>query len=123
MNVLKRELDTAFPDSDALPRLDTVEKLPYLTAVIQEGLRLHPGATFRQTRISPEEDMVYSNASNNVRWVIPAGVPVSMDPTSINMNPIIFSEPSRFNPDRWIENPRLERYLMSFSKGTRKCLG
>lgn len=26
-------------------------------------------------------------------------------------------------PDRWIENPRLSRYLVSFSKGSRQCLG
>ena len=28
-----------------------------------------------------------------------------------------------FYPGRWLNNPRLSRYLVSFSKGSRQCLG
>jgi cytochrome P450 len=35
----------------------------------------------------------------------------------------IFPDSHEFRPERWIENPRLDRYLVSFSKGSRQCLG
>jgi cytochrome P450 len=39
------------------------------------------------------------------------------------MDPSIFPQPERFNPDRWLGEARLDRYLVSFGKGTRICLG
>lgn len=41
----------------------------------------------------------------------------------IHLNPTIFPDPLRFSPDRFLENPRLKRYIMSFSQGSRQCLG
>jgi cytochrome P450 len=41
----------------------------------------------------------------------------------IHLNPTIFPNPNDFIPERWVENPRLSRYLVSFSKGSRQCLG
>jgi cytochrome P450 len=38
-------------------------------------------------------------------------------------NEEIFPIHSQFRPERWIENPRLDRYQLAFSKGTRICLG
>ncbi len=110
------------PDLNHPPSCAQVEHLPYLTAVIQEGIRLHPGAIMRMQRVSPDEPLYYGNASNT-KWTIPAGTPVSMDATLTQMNPTIFPQPREFQPERWIGNPRLNRYLLSFSKGTRGCLG
>lgn len=58
--------------------------------------------------------------------IIPAGTPVSMTSVLIHDNPDIFPDPFRFNPDRWLEDharQRLQRYLVSFGKGTRMCAG
>jgi len=44
----------------------------------------------------------------------------------VHQDPKIFPDPTKFNPDRWIraEDPRkLEKYLVSFSKGARACVG
>ena len=41
----------------------------------------------------------------------------------IHLNPSIFPKPREFIPERWLENPRLIRYLVSFTKGSRQCLG
>lgn len=42
-------------------------------------------------------------------------------------DPEIFPSPHSFNPDRWLEaekqGVRLDRYLVTFSKGSRACLG
>ena len=41
----------------------------------------------------------------------------------LHLNPKTFPDPNSFNPERWIEIPRLSKYLISFSKGSRQCLG
>lgn len=47
----------------------------------------------------------------------------------IHQNPDIFPDPLTFVPERWINDKdrkaedRLDRYLLSFSKGSRQCLG
>jgi cytochrome P450 len=71
---LKQELAQAIPNPDSLPVSTQVEALPYLTAVIEEGIRLHPGASVRQERIAPDEDLVYQDVKGERRYVIPKGV-------------------------------------------------
>lgn len=43
------------------------------------------------------------------------------------MDPTIFPEPADFKPERWIEakenNIRLDRYMVSFGRGSRQCVG
>ena len=120
---LREELTAALPSINAHPTSTQLEQLPYLSAIIQEGLRLHPGSTMRMQRISPDEPLIYRDPATKQEWVIPAGTSVSMDPLSISMNPKIFPEPRRFWPERWIGNSGLEKYLLTFSKGTRMCVG
>lgn len=105
------------------PTSGQLEQLPYLSAVIQEGLRLNPASVNRMQRISPDESLIYHDPLGTQEWVIPVGTSVSMDPLSISMNPKIFPDPQSFLPDRWIGNPRLEKYLFTFAKGTRMCAG
>lgn len=46
---------------------------------------------------------------------------------NILFDPEIFPSPNTFNPDRWLkaekEGIRLDRYLVTFAKGSRACLG
>ena len=50
-----------------------------------------------------------------------------MNYQSVLFDPAIFPEPQTFNPDRWLkaadEGKRLDRYLVTFSKGPRSCIG
>jgi cytochrome P450 len=41
----------------------------------------------------------------------------------IHHNKSLFPNSHEYIPQRWIDNPRLDKYLISFSKGTRQCLG
>ena len=120
---LKRELAEALPSANTHPTSAQLENLPYLSAIIQEGLRLHPPVTMRMQRISPDEPLIYYDPLAKHEWVIPAGTSVSMDAPTVSMNPKIFPEPHKFVPERWIDNKGLDKYLLTFSKGSRMCLG
>ena len=74
LNKLKIELKEAIPDPNSEISLTTLEKLPYLTGVIKEGLRLSYGVSSRLPRIA-WEPLVF--ATKDREWVIPAGTPVS----------------------------------------------
>lgn len=95
-------------------------------AVISEGLRLGFGICGRQARVAPTESMILKISplyDKEIVWRIPPGTAVSMSAALIHMDPELFPEPDQFFPERWIENPRLDQYLLSFSKGSRQCLG
>ena len=117
---LKAELHAAMPTPHAHLPLQCLEQLPYLTAVINEGLRLAYGVSSRLQRVAPDRALVFHD------WVIPAGTPVSMTSVHMHNNVDIFPEPRVWKPERWLEQDpmiRLDRYLVPFSKGTRACLG
>jgi cytochrome P450 len=108
---LREELLDVFPNPDILPKEIEFEKLPYLNGVVHEGLRLAYGVSTRLQRIDPDETMQYG------KWTIPPGTSTGMTGLLIHQNPDIFPDPLEFKPERWVENPRLDKYLMSFSKG------
>ncbi|KAK0099286.1 hypothetical protein ONS95_006346 [Cadophora gregata] len=114
---LKDELNAMSKDCRGHPTSTQLEQLPYLGGVISEGLRLGFGVTAHLQRVSPDQDLIYGD------WVIPAATPVSMSSLLLHLNPETFPEPHTFRPERWIENPRLSKYLVSFTKGSRQCLG
>jgi len=100
--------------------LKDLEQLPYLSACIKESLRLSYGVTSRLPRVAPLQPLEVPG-TKDLR--IPPGVHVSMNSVMIHRNPQLFPDPNVFHPERWLENPRLSRYLVSFSKGARQCLG
>lgn len=114
-------MNTAFPDILSQPSLSQLEQLPYLTAIIQEALRLSYGVSTRLQRI-PHEVLQFQ-APDGRSWIIPAGTPVSMTSVLLHHNESIFPDSKAFSPERWLENPRLDKYLVAFSKGSRNCLG
>lgn len=120
---LKTELVHAMPDPDSLPTCIMVENLPYLSAVVQETIRLHPPVSMRGQRVSPDEPVVYRSRDGEAGWSIPPGTPMSMSAHLIQMDPEIFHNPNEWRPERWIEDPKLDRYLLAFSRGSRICLG
>ncbi|KND89070.1 Trichodiene oxygenase [Tolypocladium ophioglossoides CBS 100239] len=117
---LREELDGASPNASAMLSWTELQQLPYLSAVVREGLRLSYGVTTRLPRVAHEEIRYKEH-------VIPAGTPVSETPYFVLMHPSIFPDPSAFKPERWLDpaakDERLDRYLVCFGKGSRQCLG
>ncbi|KIX97984.1 uncharacterized protein Z520_06063 [Fonsecaea multimorphosa CBS 102226] len=54
---------------------------------------------------------------------LPYLTPVGMSCGLVHLNPDIFPSPFEFTPERWLQDPHLGRYLCSFSRGSRQCVG
>ncbi|SJL17057.1 uncharacterized protein ARMOST_20598 [Armillaria ostoyae] len=115
---LVAELKATWPEKEPPMPYDSLEKLPYLTGVVKESLRMSIGVPVSLPRVL-SADMDIDGIS------VPAGTVVGMGTSFILVNKDIFPEPEVFNPDRWIQSdsPSLDRYLVPFSRGPRTCLG
>jgi cytochrome P450 len=125
---LRAQLDPVNSDPANVPSLQTLEGIPYLHAVLLEALRLTYGVASRLARAAPDEELYLKNRSGEVEYVIPRGTPIGMTSVHIHQNDEIFPDASSFIPERWIDpegkvRTDLQRYLLSFSKGSRQCLG
>ena len=118
---LKAELEKAIPDPNAFVPLAILEQLPYLTACVQEGLRLSCGVSSRLQRVCPDETLVFNDGAK--KWIIPQNTPVGMTSLLLHYDESVFPDPTAFRPERWLENPRLDKYLIAFSRGSRQCIG
>ncbi|OJJ39848.1 hypothetical protein ASPWEDRAFT_49717 [Aspergillus wentii DTO 134E9] len=117
---LTAELREAFPDSEDNLDFTTLEKLPYLTAIIKEALRLSCGVPGRLPRVVPE-----SGAEFNGHF-LPHGTVVSMSSWTMHHNEDLFPNSETFDPTRWTDPAKakaLDKYLFSFGKGSRQCVG
>lgn len=115
LSKLRSEIATA-PNHD----WKTLERLPYLTAVIMEAMRLAPAIATRSARIAQDKDLYYGN------WRIAAGTPVGMTLHLLHQNEDDYPEPQRFNPDRWMDPDPWQlgkRTFVPFGKGKRNCIG
>ncbi|KAI5848510.1 cytochrome P450 [Morchella snyderi] len=115
---LYKELREAFPDPNELC-LTKLEKLPYLIAVVKEGLRLAPGAFGYTPRVTPKGGITYKE------YTLPHGSVISTSAFYLHHNPAIFANSEKFDPERWLspDSKNLEKYLVPFGRGQRMCVG
>ncbi|KAL4749035.1 hypothetical protein BDW72DRAFT_195277 [Aspergillus terricola var. indicus] len=104
-----------------MPTWQQLERLPYLHALVREGLRLSYGVMRRLPRVFPDVALQYQ------QWTIPPGTPVGMAAYSLHTDPEVYPDPFKFRPERWLaqSNPsnNMNRNWVPFSRGSRSCLG
>jgi cytochrome P450 family 135 len=87
----------------------------YLTATIQETLRLRPVISIVLRRLTePVEIGGYE---------LPAGVSVAPSIYLMHRNPEIYPNPQAFEPERFLDNPPGTYTWIPFGGGVRRCLG
>jgi cytochrome P450 len=101
-----------------VPMISDLPSLDYTEAVVKEALRLFPPAwTQARTAINDFELGGY---------LIPAGSDVVMSQWIMHRDGRFFSDPERFDPDRWSTNrsTNLPRFAyFPFGGGPRQCIG
>lgn len=99
------------------------DKLPYLDAVVNEGLRCFPAIPMSLPRYVPRGGRTIDG------YFIPEHTIVSSQPYSVQrLDETVFPQPDRFDPERWFvhdENAenRMKRSFFAFSAGGRGCVG
>lgn len=114
---LREELATVPKNAQGLYEYKTVRTLPYLNACIKESLRLSSPVPGIIPRLVPPEGMTWKG------HYLPGRTSVSSSLLSVHMNPDIYPNPTKFIPERWLNNSELEHYLVVFGKGSRACIG
>ncbi|KAI5928755.1 cytochrome P450 3A13 [Camillea tinctor] len=97
------------------------DKLPYLDAVVSEGLRCFPAIPMSLPRYVPAGGRTING------YFIPENTIVSCQAYSAHrINEVVFPEPELFNPDRWLERTGeldRKRLFFAFASGGRGCIG
>ncbi|KAJ3453469.1 hypothetical protein MRS44_017716 [Fusarium solani] len=113
---LQREVRSSFSSKDEIDG-DSTKKLPYLHAVVEEGLRLFPPVPLGLPRTCP--------GAKVGGYDVPPGTEVSVDNFVMSRDTRSFPDPDNFQPDRWIGDGSgcIKEASRPFSLGPRACLG
>ncbi|MFD6891889.1 cytochrome P450 [Streptomyces sp. NPDC059957] len=103
---------------DRTPGAADLDRLPYLTQVLKEAMRLYPAAPVlgRRSVAAAEVD----------GHTIPAGADVIVAPWVTHRHPAYWPDPERFDPDRFTpeaEAARPRYAWLPFGGGPRACIG
>ncbi len=88
---------------------------PYLTATIQETLRLRPVIVIVVRKLTEPVELG--------GYELPAGASVTPCIHLIHRDPQIYPEPERFLPERFLDEPPGTYTWIPFGGGVRRCLG
>jgi cytochrome P450 len=111
MAKLRTELESLGPDPDP----SQILTLPYLGAVFNETVRLHP--ILAECARIPMQPMEILGRN------IPAGMALVISIVGIHHDPVLYPEPNRFIPERFIERNYSVYEFLPFGGGHRRCMG
>ncbi|KAK0614378.1 toxin biosynthesis cytochrome P450 monooxygenase [Immersiella caudata] len=120
---LAEEIRGAFPsDTKENFTLEALQKLKYLSAVLNEGLRLYPPVPSPLWRVAPRE-------GNEICGdYVPEGTRVAVTAYAASRSDVNFRDAEEFVPERWLGEE--DKYasdkrevVQPFSVGARNCLG
>ncbi|GME24115.1 cytochrome p450 [Neofusicoccum parvum] len=105
--------------------METLARLPYLNAVINESLRLYPPTPDMMYRLVPEGGAMICGTH------VPAGAVVGLHQWPAYHSSKNFHRPEEFIPERWLTDAENsgefakddKRVVQPFSRGPRSCIG
>ena len=120
LSKLKAEIQGAFNTSEDFT-LESLARLKYLNAVLQEGLRLYPPVPVGMPRRTPPAGATICGE------YVPGDVAVAVHQFATFRSEAHFTRPTEFLPERWLGDPAFQddnhAALEPFSVGPRNCLG
>ncbi|KAI1483691.1 cytochrome P450 [Daldinia eschscholtzii] len=116
LNKLVNEIRSSFSSYESINAKKAMQ-LPYVRAVIDEALRIHPPGSLGAQRISP--------GCNIDGYWVPKGAEVYTSSWSISHDPKYFKEPTMFKPERWLDPTydTVKEASQPFLLGYHSCIG
>jgi cytochrome P450 family 110 len=97
------------------PAAEDMPKLPYLSAVVSETLRMHPAVPIVMRKLAEPRTVIGRKCR--------AGDIVGIAVPALHFNPSIWRDPERFNPDRFLDRTPTPFEYVPFGGGYRRCPG
>ncbi|KAK5064242.1 hypothetical protein LTR84_000075 [Exophiala bonariae] len=117
---LRDELDEATGISP-ISAYETLSRLPYLRACVEESLRVRPASTMGLPRVVPKGGRLIAGQ------FVAEDTTVSVPTYTLLRNQEVFDRPEVYLPERWLggesEKAKLSKAHFPFSIGPRACIG
>lgn len=113
---LQAELDAAFAAHGSELGLEALAGMAYLDRVVKEALRLHPVVPGFVREVKPGRSPELGGRR------LPAATQIFVVMWTMHRHPDLWSEPLRFDPDRFSTDPPPHQYF-PFGMGPRSCVG
>ncbi|OCK79294.1 cytochrome P450 [Lepidopterella palustris CBS 459.81] len=118
-DTLRNEIRTSFESEEDMT-VNSLGKLKYLNACIEEGLRMFPPAPTAMPRVAPKGgDTVCGR-------YVPQGTVVGVTAWAAHRSSRMWKDPDSYLPERWIDSEfdsDHKKASQAFSYGPRNCLG
>lgn len=93
------------------------QALPYLNAIVKEALRTSMANPTRLPHTVPQGGWTFKNT------YFPAGSVVGCSAYELHYDPIVFTEPQCFMPERWLNaTEEMSKCWFAFGAGSRACI-
>jgi cytochrome P450 len=114
-----QEMDTIF-EGDAKRPVSEVDlkQMPYLECVLKESMRLYPTVPVTMRELTEKVDFG--------DYVLPSGTTLWLLFHALHMDPEVFPDPQKFDPERFTDENSVGRHpyaFCPFSAGPRGCIG
>ncbi|XP_029665118.1 cytochrome P450 9e2-like [Formica exsecta] len=120
-NKLRAEIDDILAQTNGKPTYEAISQMEYLDAVINETLRLYPLGGFLDRICVKEFELPPAT---------PDGKPITLKPGdsiwfphyALHRDPKYYSQPDKFDPDRFLNGEVDNSVYMPFGIGPRMCI-
>ncbi|KAM0730498.1 Cytochrome P450 4C1 [Formica fusca] len=112
------ELEEVFKDSKTPASVKELSQLKYLERIIKETLRIFPSVPIITRKLA--EDVKIGD------YTLPKDATVMLEIALTHLNPEVWSDPNKFDPDRFLPDNSKHRNpyaYIPFSAGPRNCIG
>ncbi|XP_050451602.1 cytochrome P450 9e2-like [Cataglyphis hispanica] len=120
-NKLRAEIDDVLARTDGKPTYEAISQMKYLDAVINETLRLYPLGGFID-RICVKEFELPPATPDGEPITLKPGNSVWFPHYALHRDPKYYSQPDKFDPDRFLNDEVDNSVYMPFGIGPRICI-
>ncbi|XP_011168514.1 cytochrome P450 9e2-like [Solenopsis invicta] len=122
-NKLREEIDDVLRQTNGKPTYESINRMKYLDAVVNETLRLYPVSPFTD-RVCVKETELPPATPDGKPIMLKPGDGIMLPGFSLQRDPKYFPHPDKFDPERFLNGLNVDNSVyMPFGIGPRMCIG